>query len=170
MTTFSILIACAMPGFGQNRLSVAADLASAICMGKIRFTAEHGFCRNWSAGIESTFNISKICKGTSEMELQHWSELYGEQKSPTYIHNEGFSENEIFISYWPQTTYKGPLIGAGGLLKERGRPDLSINAGYSCTIWKRIQATFLYKFRILEYIDTQKLPDDGIRIELSYVF
>ena len=170
MTTFSRLSACAMPGFGQNRLSVAADLASAICLGKIRLTAEHGFSRNWSAGIESTFNISKICKGPSEMELQHWSELYGEQNPTRRIRSEGLTENEIFIAYWPIETYKGPLIGAGGRIKERGTPELCINAGYSCTIWKRIRAIFLYKIGILEYINTQKLPGDGIRIELSYVF
>ena len=170
MTTFSILIACAAPGLGQNRLSVAADLASAICMGKVRFTAEHGFSRNWSAGIETSFNISKFCKGASEIEIQHWSELYGEQKPAQPIKSDGHSENEIFITYWPKETYSGPLIGAGGLIKERGHPDFSINAGYCCTIWKSLRAVFLYKIGILEFINTQKLPSDGIRIGLSYVF
>ena len=168
--TILLITAHPMLGNGQDRVCITADLASAICMQKIRISAEHSFCRHWSAGLETTFNISKILKGASEMETQHWSELYGELKTRPQISFEGLSGNEIHISYWPGQVFKGPLIGIGGSVKERKAPDLNINIGYSCSIWKRMRATFLYKIGLLEYYRTTKLPLDGFRIGLSYVF
>ena len=168
--TISLIFAHSILGHGQDRFSIAADLASAICMQKIRIWAEHSFCSHWSAGMETTFNLSKICKGASEMESQHWSELYGEQRQKPQISAEGLSDNEVFISYWPGGAFKGPLIGIGGMVKERGNPDLNINIGYSCTVWKRMRAVFLYKIGLAEYIATSKLSADGILIGLSYVF
>ena len=76
----------------------------------------------------------------------------------------------IHADYWPRGTFNGLQLSIGGQVKVRGKPDITVGIGYSIRIFKGLGADIIYRCGIKEAHDIGKLPSDGIKAVLHYVF
>lgn len=154
----------------QERCSVGTDLCPLICQGTVRMTASYAFSRKCTADGEVGMNVGGYIKHSQE-EKGHWGLLYGKYApSDSVSFRSCFADACISFSYWPSAVFEGFSTSLGLSVRDRGGPDLDIGAGYSCKIWKGIRLNVGYRFRTAESIRNRKLPLEGFRIIVSYVF
>lgn len=154
----------------QERCAVGTDLCPLICHGTIRIAASYAFGSKCTADGEVGMNVGGYIKHSQE-EKEHWGLLYGKYAPPDSVSFRScFADACISFSYWPSAVFEGFSTSLGLSVRDRGGPDLDIGAGYSCKIWKGIRLNVGYRFRTAESIRNRKLPLEGFRIIVSYVF
>ena len=154
----------------QERCSVGTDLCSLICQGTVRMTVSYAFSSKLTADGEVGMNVGGYMKHSQE-ENRHWGILYGEYAlSDSAVFQSCFTDACISLSYWSSAVFEGFSTSLGLSVRDRGGPDLDIGVGYSCKIWKGIRLNAGYRFRTAESIRNRKLPLEGFRIIVSYVF
>ena len=154
----------------QERSAFGTDLCSLICQATVRMTASYAFCSKCTAEGEVGMNVGGYIKHSQE-ENGHWGILYGKYApSDRVAFRSCFAEACISFSYWPTAVYEGFTTSLGLSVRDRGGPDLDIGVGYSCKIWKGIRLNAGYRLRTTESIRNRKLPLEGFRIIVSYVF
>jgi len=154
---------------GQSRTFIGTDLTSAICFKEVRVNSAYAFSEHWSADSDISINTGKISDCWSELETDHWKELYG-GTDETSTFRDDFIDMSFSVSYWPQGAFSGLVICVGGSIKDRCGPDAIAGAGYFCRIWKGFRAGLTYRIRLAESIRKEHLPVEGIRICIGYVF
>ncbi len=154
----------------QERCAVGTDLCSLICQGTARMTVSYAFSNRWAADGEVGMNVGGY-KRFSQEEKGHWEMLYGEHAPYDNVSFRScFADACISFNYWPTAVFEGFNTSLGLSVRDRGGPDLTFGIGYSCKIWKGIRLDVGYRLRTAESIRNRKLPLEGFRIIVSYVF
>lgn len=171
MATVYTILACITYCNGQKHY-VGTDIMSGIRDGSIRLKLSHGFASHWSAGAEVGIDISSILKATDKMTQTHDEAL---KTSDTGLENTQNTEKClrevcIHIDYWPKSPYNGLLLSLGGQVQDGHMPDMTIGIGYSFRIVKGLGADIVYRYGIIEAYTSGKLPADGIKAGIYYVF
>ena len=165
------LLACAFCCNGQKHC-IGTDIISGLCFETIQLRLSHGFASHWSAGADIGINIASVMKTGNELTDSHDEELKDSDLGieTTQKSRVKYRETCIHIEYWPQGLYTGPLISLGGLIKDREIPDITLGVGYSFRIIRGLGADIMYRCGIRGMYLTGKLPSDGIKAGIYYVF
>lgn len=152
--------------------SIGIDLAAGLCFGTVRLMAGHSINSNWSAGFDVGLDMAIIKSPPSILESEH-SVMMSDDRQPATGTNKfrhTFQDICIHMDYWIFESFKGLHLCIGGLLKDRGGPDLLLGAGYSIRIWKGLCTDITYRFGIIETYKAGHLPLEGIKAGLHYEF
>ena len=169
-TILTLLYSCILTCAGQGRNIIGTDIASALSQGMVSLYVGHSFCGSWSAEAAISINAGRLADGPDGEAIEHWGELYGEGLYAGASEPIHLVESSISFQFWPQQPYQGPVISIGGCIKDRNGPDLTAAIGYYCRLWKGMTAVVMYKRDIIESAKGGKMPAEGLKIGLAYVF
>lgn len=158
-------------GYGQRKSSIGIDLAPAICKGTAGVFFAHEISQRWSIGAELYVNIKGISQDMSTEEAEHRNTL--EPEGEIYQASDfrdDYVQTSILMQYWPKSHFDGPVFSLGATVKDRSGPDIIAGAGYGFRICKGLRADLMYKIGLIQTFKEYKMPVDGIRIGISYVF
>lgn len=177
MTTAFIIFAGTIWCHGQsgslftgNRIGI--DLAAGICFGKTEIITEHSFLPNWSAGAGISLATGLLKRPVSEAESTHLKAISGDDRitNPEEKFRQTFQEICIYADYWPHRAFRGPHVCIGGRIRDRDGPDLILGVGYAIHIWRGLSTDIMYRSGIIETYKDRRLPADGIKAGIHYVF
>lgn len=170
IATVYTVIACTICCNGQKHY-VGTDMISGLCFKTIQLRISHAFSTHWSVGADVGINLNIIRKTTNELTQAHEDALNNEDSS-TAFQTDGrfFRQVCVHIEYWPERPYRGLLISLGGLIRDMEIPDMTIGIGYSFRIIKGLGADIMYRCGVTEAHIIGKLPSDGIKLGIYYVF
>ena len=165
------ILACAAYCNGQKH-HIGTDLVSGICSGTIELRVSHSFAPHWSAGADVCINLGTIIKTVNEVTQAHENALKDSGQTIGNVRKAKDFLREICIhtEYWPISPFNGPSVCIGGRIRDTGTPDMTVGAGYSFKIVKGLGADIRYMCGIIEACTTGKLPADGIKAGIYYVF
>ena len=171
MATVYTILACTLCCNGQ-KYYVGTDMISCLCFGTVQIRLSHSFADNWSAGADIGTCFLTYMNNKDEISRSHDDLLNSHSDTDDRTQEGGSSPGFICIhaDYWPSGTYNGLLLSVGGQIKDRGTPDITVGIGYSIRIFKGLGADIIYRFGINEVHTTGKLPSDGIKAGIHYVF
>jgi hypothetical protein len=171
MATVYSIFACVLCCNGQKHY-VGTDIISGLCFGTVQLRLSHSFAANWSAGADIGTNILSYIKKEDETSRSHEETLTGSNDTMDKTLEDGLPPGfiGIHVDYWPSGTFNGLMLSIGGQIKERGEPDITVGIGYSIRIHKGLGADIIYRCGIKETHTTGKLPTDGIKAGVYYVF
>ena len=171
MATVYTILACTLCCNGQKHY-VGTDLISGLCFGTIQLKLSHGFAENWSAGADIGTSVLTYINNKDEINSSHEEMLTDSRDAIDNTREDELPPGFICIhaDYWPYGTFNGLMLSVGGQIKERGKPDITIGIGYSMRIYKGLGADIIYRCGIKEMHTTGKLPSDGIKAGVYYVF
>lgn len=149
-TTLIIALAISTLSFGQNHLSIGADIAETAENGNMRIIICHAFAQMWSSEASASFRI-----GNSIWPDKAFS-------------GNGYSEWEMSFRYWVQEQHKGASIALGIVSGFKQIPDVKINFAYTIHIWKGIHINIGYGLRMMQTIKGTKPGAQDIAIEIHY--
>lgn len=161
------VLTIALNSSAQPRQIIGIDLSSLILFRSICLNAGYSFHEKWSADFDMTVNAGRLFDRHKKEETEHWKELYGER---THHQSCDLTEGSITLSFWTQRTFDGPVLSLGCSIRNREGPDISVGAGYYCSIWKGIKCFIVYRTGILESINDEFIPSRGIKLGVSYAF
>ena len=171
IATVYTIIACVICCNGQ-KYYIGTDIISGLCFETIELRLSHGFAIHWSVGADIGINLDYIRKTGNNLTQTHEDALKGNVLSTRDVQTDGrfFREVCIHMEYWPKYLYNGPLISLGGQIRDKDIPDMIIGIGYSFRIVNGFGADIMYRCGIREAYNIGKLPSDGIKVGIYYVF
>ena len=169
MTILALIPMCFHHCSGQERTSLGTDLISVIIRGRANMNIEYAFCDKWSAGAAISVNAG-IWQCHDQKEKDHWSELYGNNVVTFDSDEDSFVETVLLFSYWPHKAYDGLRLSIGSIIDDSMLPDICAGIGYYCRIWKGLRAAIMYNAGLMECMNMNFKPAEGIKIGINYVF
>ena len=167
MATVVTILTCVFCCNAQKHY-VGTDIISGLCFETLQLRISHGFATHWSAGADVGINMNYIIKTDNKLTQAHEEALKDNNTVPDS--RRIFREICIHVEYWPGSLYRGPLVSLGGQIRDNEDPDMTIGVGYSIRIAKGLGADIMYRCGIIEASSIGKLPSDGIKAGIYYVF
>lgn len=167
---FLLACFCSVSGRAQSRISVGTDIMTGLTSGTIQIHGSYGFHHNWSAAIEAGVNVTAMHEAEDVLSKEHREALGKDMTEESDGFRRDFTTLSLHIDYWTQNTHRGLCFSMGGHLRDRSGPDLTIGMGYYIPIWRGLGINLRYQIGIIETYKNAKLPVDGIRGGLHYVF
>ena len=171
VSIFLLACFCSVPGMAQSRILVGTDVISGLASRTIQIHGSYGFHHNWSAEIEAGVNVTAMHEATDILSKEHGEALgndMAEEISDEF--RRDFTTLAIHIDYWTQKAHRGLCFSMGGCIRDRTGPDMNIGMGYYIPIWRGLGIDLRYQIGIIETYKNAKLPVEGIRGGLHYVF
>lgn len=166
-----MILACVICCNAQKHY-IGIDIISGVCFETIQLKLSHGFDSHWSAGADVGVDLNPIIKTDNELSNFHNDALKDCDLGIEEVQNKErfLREISIHVEFWPERVFNGPLISFGGHIRDTGRPDMTIGVGYSFLISNGLGADIIYRCGLTETYSTGKLPSDGIKAGIYYVF
>ena len=150
LKAFITALFIAQLSFCQDRMSIGWNIAEAARNGNADIRTGYAFSGHWSAEAHSSFRLFNPTDGAGISDRKRLSG-YG-----------------MAFRYWPGRCFEGASLAFGAAVGFRLQPDMTLNAGYSLTVWKCIGIDIGYTIMVFDSIRNDLSDEMSIEICIRF--